>query len=188
MRVLALFVFGVLSLVAQADRAVVTDLDGRRVEPLDPADGARATALIFMRADCPLAGQTAPEIERVVASAGRDGRVWLVYVDGADPVERIRTHVAEYGLTARVVRDPDHVLVSRAGVHVTPEAALYVHDKGETRLVYRGRLDDRVVGPGRTRPHPTRFDLREAMALSLAGRSPSLVTTPAFGCEIADVR
>ena len=132
MRVLALLLVGVLSLVAQAERAVVTDLDGRRVEPLDPADGARATALIFMRADCPLAGQTAPEILRVVKSAGRDGRVWLVYVDGADPVERIRTHVAEYGLTARVVRDPDHVLVTRAGVHVTPEAALYVHDKGDT--------------------------------------------------------
>jgi len=189
MRVFALFVIAALSSAAQVGRDEVTDLDGRGVRPLDAAPGQRATALVFMRADCPLASQTAPEIDRVRAlAAGRDVQVWLVYVDPEEPLERIRTQLADYGLKVPAVRDPDHALVGRAGVHVTPEAALYVHEKSGARLVYRGRLDDRVVGLGRTRPRATRFDLREAIELALAGRATALVTTPAFGCEIADVR
>jgi hypothetical protein len=73
-------------------------------------------------------------------------------------------------------------------VHVTPSAAVYVHENGARRLVYRGRLDDRVVALGKVRPRPTRFDLRDALEAVLANRADTLVTTPAIGCEIADLR
>lgn len=187
MRLAALVVIAALASAPQ-DGAVL-DLDGRRVEPLKETAGLLATALIFMRTDCPLAGQVAPEIERVrTMSEGRGVRVWLVYLDRTEPAGRVRAHLAEFGLKAHALRDPDHVLVAHAGVHVTPEAALYVHETGGPRLAYRGRLDDRVVALGRTRPRATRFDLREAVGAVLAGRATSLLTTPAFGCEIADLR
>lgn len=187
MRLAALFVLAALADAPQGGAPV--GLDGRRVDPLQQAPGLRATTLIFMRTDCPLAGQVAPEIERVRQSSEERGvQVWLVYLDRSEPAGRVGAHLTEFGLKARAVRDPDHVLVGRAGVHVTPEAALFVHEAGGPRLVYRGRIDDRVAALGRKRPRATTFDLREAIEDVLAGRASSLRTTPAFGCEIADLR
>ena len=164
-------------------------LDGRAVDPLRAEQGVRAIALIFTRTDCPVANQAAPEIERVRALyADRGVRFWLVYVDPREPAERIQAHGREYGLLAPAIRDPDHALVRRAGVHVTPEAAVYVFDGNAPRLIYRGRIDDRVVELGRQRPRATRFDLRDALQATLDNQAPALVATPAAGCEIADLR
>ena len=69
------------------------------------------------------------------------------------------------GFGRPAIRDPDHALVRRAGVHVTPEAAVYVFDADTPRLAYRGRIDDRVVELGRQRPRATRFDLRDALEI-----------------------
>ena len=188
MRVPAIVLLALLGLAAPGHGQVL-DLDGRAVDPLRAGPGVRATALIFMRADCPLANRAAPEIARVRRlGADRGLRVWLVYVDPQEPAARVRSHLAEYALGEPAVRDPDHVLVERSGVRVTPEAALYVHGPGAPRLVYRGRLDDRVVALGRQRPRATRFDLREADEHALADPAAPLVTTPAVGCEIADLR
>ena len=121
---------------AQAPRT----LDGRAVDPLRAEQGVAATALIFIRTDCPVANQAAPEIERVRALyADRGVRFWLVYVDPTEPADRIEAHGREYGLLAPAIRDPNHALVRRAGVHVTPEAAVYVFDGTQPRLTYRGR-------------------------------------------------
>ena len=187
MRVIAICVIAAVA-VAQP-RSITTTLDGRAVDPLRAQDGIRATALIFTRTDCPIANQAAPEIERVRALfADRGVRLWLVYVDPQEPAARVRAHLREYGLRVQAIRDPDHALVRRVGVHVTPEAALFVYDRHMPRLVYRGRLDDRVVELGRQRPRATRFDLREAIEVALTRRTLPLVTTPAAGCEIADLR
>jgi len=167
----------------------VTNLDGRAVDVLESATGVHATVLVFLRTDCPIANQAAPEIERVrAASDGRGLRMWLVYVDPAQATAEIRHHQREYGLLSPAVRDSSHQLVRHAGVSVTPSAAVYVHESGEPRLVYRGRLDDRVVALGRVRPNATRFDLRDAIEAALTERTADVVTTPAIGCEIADLR
>lgn len=172
-----------------AQTPLVIDLDGNRVDPLR-ADGAvAATVLVFLRTDCPIANQAAPEIERARREFGERGvRFWLVYLDPHEPVSRIRKHLEEYALQAPALRDPEHSLVQLTGVTRTPEAALFVHGKGTARLVYRGRLDDRYLDFGRRRPRPTRYDLREAIAAALDGRLRTLRTTPAVGCEIADLR
>ena len=167
----------------------ITTVDGQVVDPLRAEQGVRATALIFIRTDCPVANQAAPEIERVRAMyADRGVRFWRVYVDPRESTDRIQAHGREYGLLAPAIRDPDHALVRRAGVHVTPEAAVYVFDGNDPRLTYRGRIDDRVVDLGRNRPRATRFDLRDALESALVHQAPALITTPAAGCEIADLR
>ena len=146
-------------------------LDGREVDPLRAEQGVAATALIFTRTDCPVANQAAPEMERVRAMyADRGIRFWLVYVDPQEPADRIMAHMAEYGLRAPAIRDPDHALVKRAGVHVTPEAALYRVRPGAPRLIYRGRHRRPRRELGRQRPAATRFDLRDAIESALAAQ------------------
>jgi AhpC/TSA family len=178
-----------IAAVFQTEPQPPRTLDGRAVDPLRAEQGVRAVALVFTRTDCPVANQAAPEIERVrMLYADRGVRFWLVYVDPQESPDRIRAHQREYGLGAPVLRDPDHVLVRQAGVHVTPEAAVYVFDADTPRLAYRGRIDDRVIELGRQRPRATRFDLRDALESTLDRKASELVATPAAGCEIADLR
>jgi hypothetical protein len=179
----------VAAALGQPPHGGVANLDGEPVDVLRGAADVRATALVFLRADCPLANQAAPEIERVRKQfQGRGVRLWLVYLDRAQTADEIRRHQRDYRLRAPAVRDADHHLVRLSQAQVTPSAAVFVHEDGARRLVYRGRRDDRAVALGKVRPRATRFDLRDALESVLADRAAALVSTPAIGCEIADLR
>jgi Redoxin len=164
----------------------VLDLDGREVDLF--AGSPAATVLVFVRTDCPISNQAAPEIERLRQRFGsKNVRFWLVYVDPDQPASAIRAHLEEFRLGAAAVVDPDHALVARVGARVTPEAAVFLPGTTAT-MVYRGRLDNRYAGLGRARPRATKHDLEEAIEAALSGTPRALVTTPAVGCEIADLR
>jgi len=85
----------------------------------------------------------------------------------------------------RALRDPEHVLVKRAKVTVTPEAAVFDR-RGQ--LTYRGRIDDRYASIGLERPAPTQHDLYDALKNTLAGDRVTQPVTQAVGCFIADFR
>ena len=166
----------------------VIDLDGRAVRPLEDAT-AKATVLVFVGTDCPISNRYAPEILRLQRRFAPQGvAFWLVYVQRTDPAEAIRHHLAEYFGTMAALRDPEHQLVRRAAVRVTPEAAVFVPGGPGARLVYHGRIDDRYVAFGRERATPTTHDLEDAVAAVLAGRAVPHEVTPAVGCFIPDLR
>lgn len=173
---------------APQPQGAVTNLDGHSVDALGARPGVLATVLIFLRTDCPVANQAAPAIERIHRDNSRRGvRVWLVFIDPAETAAMARDHLRAFGLHAPALRDPEHVLVRQTGVRVTPEAALYLHDGATPRLVYRGRLDNRVVRLGVQRPRATRRDLQEAIDTGLTGATTEPIITPAIGCAIAGV-
>ena len=182
------FDWGVALLVAIVLRAQApqpADLDGRPADPLEDAQ-ARAVVLFFVRGDCPVSNRYAPEIRRIHDKYAPRGVVfWLVYADGRAGAEEIRRHVAEYRYPGGVLRDPGHVLVKLAQAEVTPEAAVFAPGR---RLVYHGRIDDRYIDFGRTRPAPTRRDLEAAIEATLAGRPVPVAATRAVGCFLSDLR
>ena len=153
----------------------------------DAMIGALAmTVLIFISADCPISNRYAPEITRLHDEfAARGVRFRLVYPNPLDTAAAIRAHLKEYGYPDIAEPDRDHVLVRKAGVTITPEAAVF---DSHGRLVYRGRIDDRFVELGRERPAATRRDLREALTALLAGRQIKPARTQAVGCFIADMK
>jgi len=176
----------VLGLAALAAAAAgpgrVLDLDGR---PADPLAGNGVTVLVFTRTDCPISNRYAPELRRLQDRFRPRGAAFrLVYVDPSETVEAIRAHRRAFGLGFEAVRDPDHALVRLAGATVTPEVAVFTGGAGGRRMVYRGRIDDRAVDVGRTRPAPTRHDLAEVLEALAAGGSPAPRTTAAVGCII----
>jgi hypothetical protein len=155
-----------------------TDLDGAPVDPF--AGDAPATVLVFIATACPVSNRYAPEIERIHRDyASRGVRMYLVYPDKEDTAA-IRDHLREHALGAPALRDPAHVLVRRAGVSVTPEAAVF---RGGTE-VYHGRIDDRQVDLGVARAEPSRQDLRAAIETALVGKVPDDAYAPAVGCSI----
>ncbi len=182
--VLALWMALASSLPTVSARIVVNDVNGARVAPLE-AGSRKATVLVFITNDCPIANACAPEIERIYrAYAAKQVTLYLVYVDPSLTAEAARAHRKAYGYTCPAVLDPKHLLVKFAEARVTPEAALV---SATGKLLYHGRLDDRAVAFGQVRAQPTKRDLRDALDAYLSGKSILNSHTTAVGCSIADL-
>ncbi len=158
----------------------VTDLMGAPADPL--ASNARATVLIFVSTTCPISNRYAPELRRLHEKFGPRGVAFhLVYPLAAESAATVGAHVRAFAYPFDAVRDPHHELVRRAGVTVTPEVALF---EPGGKVAYRGRIDDREIDFGKTRPAPTRRDLEDALEAELSGRPIETTITPAIGCAI----
>lgn len=167
-----------------AGPTVVEDLSGQPLDPL--ANGNRANVLLFVRTDCPIGNRYAPEIHRLRARFAADGvGLWLVYPDPSEDAAMIEKHLADYGFGAPALRDPQHVLVAATGATVTPEAAVF---DASRRLLYHGRIDDRHVDFGLSRPAATSHELVDAVTAHLAGLAPPASSEPAVGCFIPELR
>lgn len=172
--------------VAPGTGAIAFDLHGSAIDPL-AGPPAPATVLVFVSTHCPISNRYAPTLRALAeawASAGV--RVWLVYPDPDDDAAAIAAHQAAHALELPTLRDPDHRLVARAGVRVTPEAAVFGPDAPTP--TYHGRIDDRVQEFGKIRPEARAHDLGDAVAAVLRGERPRPAEGPAIGCYIADLR
>jgi tetratricopeptide (TPR) repeat protein len=179
----------VLAGAAAAARAEVrvVDLEGRRFDPFEPSSaGEHATAFIFTTTDCPIAGRYAPEMQRLFRTYAAQGiRFWLVYANPRESPDTIRAHARRFNLDLPIARDIDHDLIRQLQITVTPEAA--VVDRAG-RVLYRGRIDDRVTDFGIDRPVPTRRELEQALGAIVRGQPVLVATTRAVGCFVADFK
>lgn len=163
---------------------VGVDLSGKQVRLFD-APGSKTTVLIFVRTDCPISNRYAPEIQRLYREYSEKAAFYLVYPDRAETADAIRKQMTDYGYTFGALRDPGHALVKLAKARVTPEAAVF-SARGE--LLYHGRIDDRYLDFGKTRPEPTSHDLDDALHAVTAGVPVKNAGTRAIGCFLADVK
>jgi thiol-disulfide isomerase/thioredoxin len=162
-----------------------TTLDGRPEDPFARQAGTHAVVLVFMGVDCPISNRLAPEIERLHREFSGEGvRFRAIYV--SEDAEAVRRHQREFALTLPALLYRGDGLVRSTGIRVTPEAVVYLlsPDNGETRLVYRGRINDLYSGLGRGRPAPTRHDLREVLAAVAARQPVEPRFTEAVGCHV----
>lgn len=143
----------------------------------------KATVLIFLAPDCPISNALAPELNRIVAHYGaRGAEFFFVYAERELADAAAARHAREFALAAPVTVDRPGLLVARAGVEVTPEAAVF---SPAGAVVYRGRINDLFAALGKKRAEPTTHDLRAALDAVVAGKAPPVATTPAIGCFIA---
>ena len=178
---LALTAFVLFGLSASAQQLPL-DLAGKAV---DPFSVSRLTVLIFVRTDCPLSSRYAPEIQRQAREfASRGVKFWLVYPDPAETPASIQKYLADYGYSLPALRDTQHFLVKKAEAEITPEAAVFKGDK----LLYHGRIDDRVKDFGQTRVVVTTHDLEDSISAALSGKPVSHPATQAVGCYISDLQ
>ena len=123
-------------------RAVHTleDIAGRSWGSLEDPELGRWSTLVFVRSDCPISNQYAPEIRRIHADYARNGvEFFLVYIDRHLTEETVREHLEEFGHTLPAILDSDHVLVEKAGATITPEVAVFSEG---AELEYRGRINN----------------------------------------------
>jgi len=161
------------------------DLDGKAVEPFANSKEAKTTVLVFLSCECPISNRYAPELRRLREhfATNTSASFWLVYPNRDETNEAIRKHTNEFQLPMNVLRDPQHLLVKRAKVTVTPEAAVF-GPKGD--LVYHGRIDNRYVAFGKERPQATEHDLEEVLTQVTEGKTGHIAPRKAVGCYISD--
>jgi hypothetical protein len=145
----------------------------------------KAQVLLFIRSDCPISNRYAPELERLYNRYSASGIDFLlVYPEAGLTPAAMKQHGHDYGYSIPAVLDPDHRYVARAKARVTPEAAVFVHD----RLVYLGRIDDWYVDIGKARAQPEHRDLEEELSAISAGKPPPFHQTASVGCAIENLR
>ena len=162
---------------------MLVDSQDQTYSPLTDAEG-RTTVLLFLMKDCPVANASAPEIARLAAEFIPRG-VRFLGVYATETAAEISAHVREYGLNFPGLLDTQGELAGTAGATRVPEAAVF---SPAGKLLYRGRIDDRAVRPGITKPVPTRQDLRLALEAVLAGKSPDPKYTETIGCYLPDAK
>ena len=143
----------------------------------------RAVVLYFIASDCPISNRFLPEMKRLVDQySAQDVRFWFVYPNATETPSSIRTHLHAFSIDpAQVLTDPHQRLAQLANAHTTPESAIL---SSTLQPLYTGRLDDRYLAIGKERPRPTRHDLADAIAATLAGRHPDPPGGPSVGCTI----
>lgn len=147
-----------------------------------PSPGAKATLVIFVGVDCPIANRMAPELARIVNEYEKRGvQSYLVYPDGALTKSQVNEHRINFELTCPGIIDGGHKLVKALGASVTPQAVI-VDPKGKVR--YLGRVNDLYEEHGKIRSKPSRNDLRIALDEFLGGREITRPVTQAVGCFI----
>jgi thiol-disulfide isomerase/thioredoxin len=149
-----------------------------------PAEWARkrAVVLFFVSTDCPLSNRYVPEMNRIESAyAARGVALYAVQGDATVSLREVRQHVKEFGYTFPYLIDPEESLASYTGATATPEAAVLAPDG---RLLYLGRIDNRLEDYGQERVQVTEFDLRDALDAVLAGKPVPHPRTKALGCAI----
>lgn len=158
------------------------DCSGQMVNAFQ-GDGTKAFVFLFVSVDCPICNAYAPEFRKLAADFGSEGIAFrLVYPNREETADIVRQHNADFECPFPALRDPEHALCRAAGARVTPEAAIFVPERG---WVYRGRIDNRYVELGQERTVTTESDLRMAIRDVLEGRRPTTHPKRAIGCSIS---
>jgi peroxiredoxin len=143
---------------------------------------SKAVVVFFTTTDCPVSNSYVPEMNRIREEYAAQGAAfYAVQTDTTIPEADVRKHTAEYGFKFPVLLDPQQELVRLAGASATPEAAVL---SAQGKVLYLGRIDDRVADFDKRRPVPTRSELKDAIEAVLAGRPVAVTRTEVVGCGI----
>src|SRR5580698_1909287 len=112
----------------------------------------KATVFIFVASECPNSNTYAPILARLYREYSPRGVAFFnVYSDPAETAASVRKHDADYETPFAALLDPHQTLARETGARSTPEAVIL---GPEGRQLYRGRVDNRFIEPGKARFQP----------------------------------
>lgn len=144
--------------------------------------GRKAVVLFFTTTDCPIANSYVPEMNRIHdAYASRGVLFYAVQTDLTIPEADVAKYARDFQYSYPLLLDPNQKLVRWTGASITPQVAILAPDG---KLLYLGRVDNRVEDFGKQRPAPTVLDLRNSLDAVIAGKIVPHATTKSLGCAI----
>jgi len=185
--VLVMFVLLACETAAHAgDRALPTLRDFRLTDAAGESHTLadyrehKLIVLLFLGTECPVSNGYAPEFRRIVEEyAAQNVAVLGVHSDPSVTAKTARDHAAEYRLPFPILLDARQEVAHALGITTVPETVVLLPTG---TVIYRGRVDDRYSADGKRRDTPRSQELRAAITAGLAGKSPAITQTKAFGC------
>lgn len=142
----------------------------------------RAVVLFFKTIDCPLSNSYVPQMNRFHQEyASRGIAFYAVEADTTLADDAVRRHAKEFGFTYPVLVDKRQMLARLSGATVTPEVAVL---SNTGKVLYLGRIDNRVEDFDKRRNVVTEHNLRDALDALLGGRPVPRSRTKVVGCAI----
>ena len=152
------------------------DADGHE-HTLASLKGKAGTVLIFMATRCPVSNGYNERMEKLATDyAPRGVNVVGINANNNEPVEEVKQHASEKGLTFTILKDNGSRIADRFDAQVTPET--YLLDAAG-KLVYHGPIDN-----ARNPENITTSYLRDAIEAVLSGHPVQKSEAKAFGCTI----
>ncbi len=146
---------------------------------------AKATVFIFVATECPNSNTYAPILARLYREYSPRGVAFFnVYSDPSETAATIRKHDTDFATPFSALLDPHQTLARETGARSTPEVVILASDG---RQLYRGRVDNRFIAPGKTRYQPTENDLADALAAMMQGKPAPHPVTRTIGCAIPGI-
>jgi hypothetical protein len=131
-----------------------------------------------------VSNESIPVLNRLSAEFAHSGFVVVgAFVDPTADLATLRAHVADYSVQFPTADDRGHRLVNAAKATYTPEVAVF---SAGGKLLYKGRIDDRVGSQGASRPAAAHEDLRGALAAIASGSAGPFKGSRGFGCAIPE--
>jgi len=161
-------------------KIAITDIRGQVQYPFQV--NGKATLIVFITNDCPISNAYAREIRRICDEYAGRAACYLDYVDPNLTPREVAKHMTDYGHgDYPAIIDQTHALVKAVGATVTPEAVVIASGG---KIEYRGRIDNKYVTWGTSRPEATERDLRSALDAVTQRRPAPAPRTKAVGCFI----
>ncbi len=168
----------------KARQLELASVNGTKVRPLDAHEG-KPSVVVFVLHDCPISNKYAPEIQRLADEFGKkSARFYVVHVDPELTDGDAAKHAEEYRYKLPVLVDRKHDLVRALRATTAPEAFIIGSD---SKVQYRGRIDDRYVALGKPRHEVRERDLRRALEAVIEGRQVEVAETKPVGCLIPEI-
>lgn len=137
---------------------------------------------IIISEECPICQFMGPELASINNYYGDKADLYLVFPFKNSNIKKASLFKKEFGLSAfTILLDEDQSIARELDAKVTPEA-IVVNSQDE--VVYRGRINDTYISPGRRKHAAGRRDLQIAIGKALKEMPIKSPWPVAVGCFI----
>lgn len=147
--------------------------------------GVKASGIkvyIIISEECPICQFMGPELGNINEYFGDQADLYLVFPFRNTNIKEASLYKREFGLSAfEVLMDADQSISKGLGATITPEA-IVVNEKDE--IIYRGRINDTYLSPGRRKHSAGRRDLQIAISNAINDKPIEPTWPNAVGCYI----
>lgn len=160
---------------AKAPEFKATGVDGKEYSLSSASKDAKAVVVCFTCNNCPMAVAYEDRfIDFAKNYADKGVKFIAINVNSSEDLEKMKVRNEEKGFNYPYAFDKTGDSARAFGARVTPH--LFVID-GDGKVAYRGSFDDK-------NQNPSKHYVADAVDAVLAGKSPEVATTSAFGCGI----
>lgn len=156
----------------------LADLEGRPAG-LDQNDAREVRAFVFLSTTCPVANSSLASLSRLAEGLAEDVRLFGVIADPFVTHREATRHFHEHNVSFPVLFDGSGLLVGQLKPTHVPEAFVFDRD---SRLVYRGAIDNAYQSIGRRRTNVEHHYLRDAIQAAANGADVTTPQTEPVGC------